>query len=391
MFRLAVKFPSQVSVVFYLVCNISFLFVGELYANEPLNLTRDNKLSTPSSTTIKKTIKALYIPLADHYAAIVAFELYREKMIYADFQIEQMKNWDLLRAYYQSGGVDMSFVMTPLAINMFNQKPHFRWVGLMHRDGNALAINDEINQYVNLPKKRKNRKPDKKIAQAFSTIYKKSQRSIEVGMPHQLSTHTVVLYRYLKEHGLKLSLQPNANAEVFAITIAPPKAPVFIKAKNNRAKAAAFEQSLPWADVVETGGFGHVAWYSKDVMPWKHGHVECIALATDYAISNKFQAINEVMKYIQQAGKDIEQARNSGGDALDNIVKLIRKHIPIHTEAAIIASLNPELKVINYQHLNIDKMGLKQIMDFAVEGGIIEKTIDIEAFADERFNQPAVN
>ncbi len=41
--------------------------------------------------------------------------------------------------------------------------------------------------------------------------------------------------------------------------------------------------------------------------------------------------------------------------------------------------------MINYKHLNVDKTGLKQIMDYAVEGGILKKTIDIEAFADESF------
>jgi CheY-like chemotaxis protein len=107
-------------------------------------------------------------------------------------------------------------------------------------------------------------------------------------MPHLLATHTVVLYRYLKENDLSLSLIPNTDAEILAIAVPPPKSPAFIKSKSNRAIPAAFEQSLPWADVVETGGFGHVAWYSKDVIPWKFGHVECIALATDKAIANKF-------------------------------------------------------------------------------------------------------
>ena len=83
----------------------------------------------------RETIKSLSIPLADHYAALVAYERYAFKMKYADFQIEQMKNWDFLRSYFQSGEVDMAFVMNPLAMDMFNEKPHFRWVGLMHRDG----------------------------------------------------------------------------------------------------------------------------------------------------------------------------------------------------------------------------------------------------------------
>jgi len=335
----------------------------------------------------KQIIKALYIPLADHYAALVAFDRYRAEMIHANFQIEQMKNWDFLRAYFQSGDVDMAFVMSPLAIDMFNEKPHFRWIGLMHRDGNALAINDIINKRVQLPVLRKNRQPDEKVALAIKNIYQKNNRSIEVGMPHQLSTHTVVLYRYLKEHGLRLTLQPNTDAEVHAISVPPPKAPAFIKGKSNRAKAAAFEQSLPWADVVEAGGFGHIAWYSKDVMPWKHGHVECITLATDNAIAEKFSATNEVMYYLQKAGQDIEIARNQGGEALENIVKIVRKYIPLHTRQAIIASLNPVLRVINYHHLNIDKPGLKLIMDLAVEGKIIKQGVNIDEFANEDFKQ----
>lgn len=335
----------------------------------------------------KQEIKALYIPLADHYASIVAFERYREQMEHADFKIKKMKSWDLLRAYFQSGEVEMAFVMSPLAMDMFNESPHFKWIGLMHRDGNALAINSLINEQVGLAKERSKRKPDSKVAQALKSLSSDMNRSVEIGMPHLLATHTVVLYRYLKEHGLKLSLTPNTDAEVLAITVPPPKAPAFIKSKSNRAEGAAFEQSLPWADIVETGNFGKVAWYSKDVMPWKHGHVECIVLATNNAIKEKNQAVDEVMKYIHQAGKDIETARTNGGKELDTIITMIRKHIPAHTRDAIIASLDPHLRVINYEHLNVDKAGLKQIMDLAVEGGILKREVDIDSFADTQFSQ----
>ena len=113
--------------------------------------------------------------------------------------------------------------------------------------------------------------------------------------------------------------------------------------------------------------------------------MECIALATDQAIKDKFNAVKEVMHYIHKAGADIEQAREEGGRALEEIVEIVRKHIPVHSQQAIIASLSPELRVINYQHLNVDKPGLQQIMDFAIEGGILNEAVDIDNFADERF------
>ena len=319
----------------------------------------------------RKVIKALYIPLADHYAALVAYERYKEQMKFADFQIEKMKNWDLLRAYFQSGEVDMAYVMSPLAMDMFDEKPHFRWIGLMHRDGNALAINDLLNEKVQLPALREQRKPDDKVALALKEVYKANKRQTKIAMPHLLSTHSVVLYRYLKEHNVRMDMKTNNDVEVLATAIAPPKSPRFIKSQSNRATAAAFEQSLPWADIVETQGFGHVAWYSKDVMPWNGGHVECIALATDKAIKNKTQAVKEVMHYIQKAGKDIEVARTVGGEKLEAIVATVQKHVPMHTREAIIASLNPQLRVINYKNLSVDKDGLKQIMDWAVEPAIL--------------------
>lgn len=341
---------------------------------------------TPGYAAEKVPLKALYVPLADHYAALVAYEKYRDQMKYANFQLEQMKSWDLLRAYFRSGRVDMAFVMAPLAMDMYAEKPYFKWVGLMHRDGSALAINTRLNKKVKIAVQRGFRKPDARVAEAFAQVHKETGEAIPVGLPHLMSTHSVVLYRYLKDHGLTMSVKPNANAHVQALSVAPATSPIFLQRKGLRNLPAAFVQSLPWADVVESQGSGHVAWYSKDIIPWQHGHVECIAIATNEAIKNKAKAIREVMFYIQQAGADIEKARAQKGEALEEIVRMVRKHIPAHNRDAIIASLDYDLHVINYQNLNVDKAGLKLIMDLAVEGKILQKPVDIDVFADTQFD-----
>lgn len=333
----------------------------------------------------KQTIKTIYIPLADHYAGIVAYEKYRGQMQKADYSIERMKSWPLLRAYFVSGEADVAYIIAPMAMDMFAQKPDFRWVSLLHRDGNALAINDLLNADVNLPKERLKRKPDAKVAQAFATAKKKLGRPSECAVPSLLATHTVVLYKYLKDHGKTMNLGFGSDKDVLAIEVAPPKSPSFIKKKNIRGIPASFEQSLPWAEVVETQGFGKLAWYSKDVLPWPHGHVECIAIATDKAVKNKREALKEVIYYLHKAGQDIEAARLKGGEDMIAIADMIRKHIPEHNQEAIIQSLRPDLNVINYRHLNVDKAGLALIMELAVEGGILKKAIDIDAFADESF------
>lgn len=338
-----------------------------------------------SNAVPRQTVRAIYVPLADHYAGIVAYEKYRDQMVHAEYRIERMKSWPLLRAYFLSGEADVAFTVSPLAMDMFRESPTFRWVSLMHRDGNALAVNETLNYKIRLPARRLNRKPGDAVADAFALSKQKRGAPIECGVPHLLSTHTVILYKYLRDHGMTLGLGVEDDCDVMAVEVDPALSPIFIKKKSSRNLPACFEQSLPWADVVETEGFGYVAWYSKGVLPWPNGHVDGIAIATDECIENKTDALREVIYYIQKAGIDIERARVEGGEAMTPIVEMIQKHIPEHNAEAIIQSLRADLNVINYRALNVDKGGLKQVMDLAVEGGILRQAIDIDAFADEQF------
>lgn len=328
----------------------------------------------------RKPVNALYIPLADHYAAIIAFEKYRDEMKFADFSIEKMSSWDLLRAKYMEGENEMAFVMSPLAISMYQDKPNFKWIGLMHRDGNGLAVTHKIAHASKIAFLRNERLPNRKIELTDQTAFDSNTRLL-VGVPHIQSTHSVVLYRYLKQHGLSISFTPNLASDVLAIPIPPPMSPAFVLGNSNRNRPVGIEQSLPWIDLIESDGHGQVVWYSKDVIPTKLGHVECIALATKQALSDKKQAVSEVFHYIKKAGADIEKARMSGNDEIDDIVTMIQKHIPAHTSDAIYASLNPQLRIINYENLDIDKPGLKLIMDTAIEARLIKDPIDLDQFA----------
>ena len=343
-------------------------------------------IGTPSVFSAERQkITALYIPLADHYAAIVAYEKYRNEMQYADFEIIQMKSWPDLRGKFEAGQCDMAFIICPMAMDMFKANPDFRWVSLMHRDGNAMAISDNLNDLVQLKEDRLERKPDSKVADVCDRWKKKTGKSSICAVPSLYATHTAVLYQYLKNHGKILDFGEPNNGIIVAKAVAPPLSPQFLKNEDDRGNIASFEQSLPWADVVETGGFGKVAWYSKDVVIWPLGHVECIVIATDDAIRNKKEAIKEVIEYIHKAGRDIDLAREKGGEELRNIALMINTyHIQGHNTDAIIKSLDWNLSVINYSNLNVDKPGLKQIMDICVEANMIDP-INIDTFADESF------
>lgn len=344
------------------------------------------KQTTEAEASQKQAIKAVYIPLADHYPGVVAYEKYRHVMKHADFQMEKMSSWDRLRAAFEDGLADVAFVMSPLAMEMYSRRQNFRWVSLLHRDGNALAVNERLHRRLQLSPQRKHRKPDPQLAKAIVEAFREERSPLLCGVPDLLSTHAVVLYKYLKDNGVDMHMGYGAQHPLIAITVPPPKTPLFLKQEAVRHRSALFEQSLPWADVVETQGYGHVVWYSKDVIPWEHGHVECIVVARDETIAQKKEALKEVIHYLHLAGRDIEEARESGGRSLEEMSALIRRHIPEHNQEAIVQSLRADLGVINYKNLNIDHDGLRQIMNIALEAGILKRGIDIQAFADPQFS-----
>ena len=337
----------------------------------------------------KVPIKAIAIPLADHYAGIIAYEKYKDKMKYADYKILILPGPKLVRRYFRSKkDADIAFNVAPMVMDMYAKNPNFRWVSLIHRDGNALAVNKSFNDYIHLNPDKTQRKADNKVANAIKAIKKNTHKTVEIAVPSLLATHTTVLYKYLKDHNLTFSIEQNI-ADVSLRIVKPPKSIAYLKTKTIQKKAAAFEQSLPWVDIIETQDRGYIAWYSKDVMKHKNGHVECIIIAKDEVIKKKTKALKEVIYFIHKAGLDIERARIHGGKEFDEIISMIRHHIPKHTVKAIKESLRPDIMAINYKNLNVDanaKESFRKIMDLAFEAKFIKTKIDIDALADEQFS-----
>jgi len=352
-------------------------------------------ISTINVLAGKVKINSVGIPLADHYPAIIAYEKYKDKMQYADFKLKLLPGPELVRAYFRSkSDVDIAFNVSPMVMDMFAKKPDFRWVSLVHRDGNVLAINEPLNARVKLPLNKNKRLPDDKIANSLIFFKNELGNPIEFAIPSPLATHTTILYKYLKDHNKNMGFRRGEDVDVLLRVVKPPKSPFFLKKQAARSQPAAFEQSLPWGEVVETNGFGYVGWYSKDVLQHKHGHVECIVIAKDSVIKNKRKALQEVINYIHKAGQDLEFARRVGGKEMDQIVNMIQKHIPAHNRSAIIESLRIDLNVINYRHMNVDhnaKSSFREIMELAYEAGFIKKKINIEELADESFATEVTN
>jgi NitT/TauT family transport system substrate-binding protein len=341
---------------------------------------------TAAEETERTPLQVLYMPLADHYTAILAVEWYGATMEHADVTLRRMRSWELLRAAFHEERADLACIICPDALDLFSKWPHFRWVGLLHRDGNTMILNRDLAQQVNLAQNMADRTADAQLAHSLRAQQQAHpEEAILCGVPHRRATHTVVVYKYLKDHGLHLSLQPSdTEGAVVAEVVSPPQTLSFIRRQNNRGNLACTQQSLPWGPMVEEIGDGQVAWFSRDVLQWPNGHVECILIATDAAIEEKKAAVREYMDSIEAAGARLEVLRKQGGTALKPVIEAIRKHLPEHTESGIREALDPGIGGIRFDHLRVDANAigsLRAIMELGIEGGILEHPVDLKAFA----------
>ncbi len=75
-------------------------------------------VGTPPAAA-KTKIKALYIPLADHYAAaVMTHAKYRDAMKECDYEVQVMRSWPSLRGKFTAGQADVAFIICPLAMDI---------------------------------------------------------------------------------------------------------------------------------------------------------------------------------------------------------------------------------------------------------------------------------
>jgi len=338
----------------------------------------------PGATDERAPIKALYMPLADHYAGVLAHSLFADEMTHAAYAVERMTNWYLLRAAFREGRADMAFIICPDALDMFAHKPDFRWVGLLHRDGNQLIANNDLADRMDLAESMVERLPDSGVADALRREIEQGH-PVSVGLPHPRATHSVILYKYLRDHGLSLGMgRIHFGADVMAEEVVPHKSLFFLNREDHENIPSCTQQSLPWGAMAEQRGLGKIVWTSRDVLPWPGGHVECIVIASDKALREKPEAVKEVLRSIQRAGLVLEEAREEKGTLLHDLAGRLRHYMPEHTEAGIREALDPVHAAISYKRLIVDQNAigsLREIMNLALEAGILDKPVDLEALA----------
>lgn len=304
-------------------------------------------LGYTNNTMARTTIRVGYLPILDHLTLLVSHAQDNDNFQEVDIKPKLFKSWREMVGALKAGVIDAAFILSPLAMDLFNQGVDVRTILLAHRDGSAITV--------------------KKRADIYSAADLKGK---SIAIPSRKATHTALLNKYLMSGGLTLK---DVNTKV----ISPPN---MIKAMK-LGKIDAFIVAEPFGAKARFLGVGDILVLTKDIID---NHVECIVIVNNKLIKENKPAIQEWVNSMIRAGKWIDK------DKLENNSKQVakitaKKYFP-HSKYAVIRGLQNPYNRISFSDLNPKLADFQAIVDISVEAKIIDK-VNLEAFIDDSFYQ----
>ena len=284
----------------------------------------------------KVIINVGYLPITDHLILPISHAL--DKDTYKGIQVRThlCRSWDEVIGKMDMGILNAAFLLAPLAMHVFLNK-NMRCVLLGHRDGSVIAAAPGIRSAASLHKE-------------------------VIGIPHHYSTHTLLLYKYFKDHGI-------TDFHNLKLRKVPP--PVTVEQVQS-GKIKGYSVAEPWGITGVSKGIVRILEYSKNIIP---GHACCIVMVQEHLLQRQRPAVAEWIESLHKAGITIQQQPEKAAE--------LQKPYMYHSADDILQVLDK--KIISYQSLAPDKAALQVIHDLALESGLIHDRIHMDDFIDAGF------
>ncbi len=206
-----------------------------------------------------------YLPILDHLIPGVAAHNDRELFERLGLATKRFNNWDEIAEALKTGEIDSAFLLFPLALKLFREGLASKVLLLGHREGQSLVVRNEVKTISDLRDK---------------TIF----------VPHQYSTHYILLQKVLAEEGLSMK---DVKLEIGHGEITA----TVEKFKEGKIDGVIIAEPIS-TEIIKTGK-AHTLVLSNDI---EEHHADCIFIARQDLIDVSREAISAVIDSFVRAG-----------------------------------------------------------------------------------------
>ena len=263
------------------------------------------------------------------------------------FRSRKFTDWPTVTEALSAGEIGAAFILAPLAMRIVSNGGPIRIVYLGHRDGTAIVVrkHDDIRDFRDL-------------------------RGKTVAIPMRYANQNLLMHRMMKQWGMPYD-------SINLIELPPPDHPTALA----EGSIDAYIVGEPFAAKAELDGFGRVLYHTKDI--WED-FISCVLVVHTDLIESDRELVQELVDGIAKSGKWLDQSMQHRMDAAE----MAAEHYYFQDPELLKYVLSKPSDRVKYTQLAPLKADFDEIMELALEIGVLDEPIAFERYVDTSFVKP---
>ncbi len=263
------------------------------------------------------------------------------------FRAQKFTDWPTVKEALISKDIGGVFILAPMAMQLVADGVPIKVIYLGHRDGTAIVVGKDapIHDFEDL-------------------------RGKTVAIPSRYANQNVLMHRMMKEWDM-----PYDSIDLREVP--PPEHPIALRSGS----VDGYIVGEPFAAKAEVDGFGRVLYHTKDIWP---EFISCVLVVRQDLIDGRRGLVQELVDGIAKSGKWLDEDPEHRMDA----AAVSAKHYYFQPRELLEYVLSKPPDRVKYTNLAPLKDDFDEIMELALEIGVLSRRVEFLEYADDSFVRP---
>jgi NitT/TauT family transport system substrate-binding protein len=263
------------------------------------------------------------------------------------FRSRKFTDWPTVTEALTSGDIGAAFILAPLAMQLAQNDIPVKIVYLGHRDGTAIVVHTDgpIHDFRDF-------------------------RGRTVAIPMRYANQNLLMHKMMKQMGMP-------SDSINLIELPPPEHPTALA----EGSIDGYIVGEPFAAKAELDGYGRVLYHTKDI--WED-FISCVLVVRTDLIQGERELVQGLVDGIAKSGKWLDEDLGHRMDAAE----VAAEHYYYQDPELLKYVLSKPPDRVKYTQLGPLKEDFDEIMELAVEMGVLAEHVPFESYVDDSFVKP---
>ncbi len=263
------------------------------------------------------------------------------------FRSAKFTDWPTVKEALIAREIGAAFILAPMAMQLKADGVPIKIVYLGHRDGTAIVVGSDshIRDFADL-------------------------RGKTIAIPSRYANQNLLMHKMMRQWNM-----PADSIELREVP--PPEHPSALRSGS----IDGYIVGEPFAAQSEVDGYGRVLYHTKDIWP---DFISCVLVVHEGLIAEDREIVQELVDGIAKSGKWLDADMAHRMDAAE----IAAEHFYFQDPELLKFVLSKPVDRVKYTHLAPLKADFDEIMELAVDIGILDGPIAFEEYVDDSFVRP---